>query len=458
METFPPVEITLPWLRADGLPVTKRLLFTRLDGKGAVRRTDFNNRAWKPAPVAAGVIPAPKPGERHQAAREHGMHALRHFYASVLLDAGENVKTLGNYLGHNDPGFTLRVYTHLMPSSDARARKAVDSLYESTEPASKPPNGPGRVNKTRPAAHTSARASRAALVGVDSRANVAAPGPFRPHVRNAILPHRPIMPYMGSNGTPNSGGSGTEGGTPSGIDGPINTTRSRWQRCQSWLTENLKKLIGVAVVAFVGIAVQQAVTRYTASEPGLGPTKVRYLRLFDEYGRLLPPFSEARRYTNAKCWTASAGTLDPNAWRCATGNQILDPCWYKPFSASDSNDLACVSSPWDDTAVIIETPEWGGTPRGARPTNKLIQPWAMEIRNPLKHKQTLQCTWVQGSAVQEINGMRLDWECHKKGDSPTRIAGYALGLLDTSHPLNTVPFAPTGNSEVRDADVTAIWP
>ncbi|GDY82699.1 hypothetical protein SAVCW2_18980 [Streptomyces avermitilis] len=74
----------------------------------------------------------PKPGQRHQAAREHGMHALRHFYASVLLDAGENTKALSHYLGHNDPGFTLRVYTHLMPSSDARARKAVDTLYSDT--------------------------------------------------------------------------------------------------------------------------------------------------------------------------------------------------------------------------------------------------------------------------------------------------------------------------------------
>ncbi|MGW1286751.1 hypothetical protein ACWDBD_02035 [Streptomyces sp. NPDC001118] len=37
---------------------------------------------------------------------------------------------MSNYLGHNDPGFTLRVYTHLMPSSDARARKAVNGLYE----------------------------------------------------------------------------------------------------------------------------------------------------------------------------------------------------------------------------------------------------------------------------------------------------------------------------------------
>jgi hypothetical protein len=33
--------------------------------------------------VRAGVIPEPKEGERHQAAREHGMHALRHLDASV---------------------------------------------------------------------------------------------------------------------------------------------------------------------------------------------------------------------------------------------------------------------------------------------------------------------------------------------------------------------------------------
>nr|WP_260463581.1 hypothetical protein [Streptomyces sp. TRM72054] len=38
------------------------------------------------------------------------MHALRHFYASVLLDAGEGVKALSAYLGHADAGFTLRTY------------------------------------------------------------------------------------------------------------------------------------------------------------------------------------------------------------------------------------------------------------------------------------------------------------------------------------------------------------
>ena len=54
------------------------------------------------------------------------MHALRHFYASVLIDAGESVRAVADYLGHADPGFTLRVYAHLFPSSEDRARRAID--------------------------------------------------------------------------------------------------------------------------------------------------------------------------------------------------------------------------------------------------------------------------------------------------------------------------------------------
>ena len=57
------------------------------------------------------------------------MHALRHHYASVLLDAGESIKAVSEYLGHWDAGFTLRTYTHLMPASDERTRKAIDDAF-----------------------------------------------------------------------------------------------------------------------------------------------------------------------------------------------------------------------------------------------------------------------------------------------------------------------------------------
>ncbi|MDH2389743.1 tyrosine-type recombinase/integrase [Streptomyces sp. HNM0663] len=128
MRRFPPVEITLPWKTADGPAVTKKLIFTAPMG-GIVWRTSFNDDAWKPALAAAGVIPVPARGQSYAASRENGMHALRHFYASVLLDAGENVKALAEYLGHSDPGLTLRVYAHLMPSSQQRTRKAIAATF-----------------------------------------------------------------------------------------------------------------------------------------------------------------------------------------------------------------------------------------------------------------------------------------------------------------------------------------
>ncbi|MEW9514108.1 tyrosine-type recombinase/integrase [Streptomyces bacillaris] len=138
MKQFPPVEITLPWKVAGGPLVTKRLIFTGPRG-GHVWRTSLNEEAWKPALASAGVIPTPAAGAPHVESRENGMHAMRHFYASVLLDAGENIKALAEYLGHSDPGLTLRVYAHLMPSSQERTRNAVAAAYPTSTPFSASP-------------------------------------------------------------------------------------------------------------------------------------------------------------------------------------------------------------------------------------------------------------------------------------------------------------------------------
>lgn len=92
-------------------------------------RSTYNREIWKPAVEGAGITPT----------SSTGMHALRHFYASALLDAGESVRALATYLGHSDPGFTLRVYTHLMPSSDDRTRRAIDNLFGADQNA---PDGP----------------------------------------------------------------------------------------------------------------------------------------------------------------------------------------------------------------------------------------------------------------------------------------------------------------------------
>ena len=126
---FPARTVTLPWVDPDGTKThTARLIVTSRESR-ALNRTYFNARLWKPALVTVGI----------EATRENGTHALRHFYASVLLDAGENIKALSEYLGHADPGFTLRVYTHLMKASAERTRRAVDGVFGQVAPG----RGPG---------------------------------------------------------------------------------------------------------------------------------------------------------------------------------------------------------------------------------------------------------------------------------------------------------------------------
>ncbi len=83
------------------------------------------------------------------------MHALRHFYASVLIDAGESVQAVADYLGHADLGFTLRVYADLFPFSEEHARKAVDRLLGGLGPERVTPSAYGWAGRRRPEARAS---------------------------------------------------------------------------------------------------------------------------------------------------------------------------------------------------------------------------------------------------------------------------------------------------------------
>lgn len=121
LRRFPAVEVALPWRELDGQATRAELVFHR-DG-APVNRNEHNRTVWRPAIKAAGVVPA----------RDTGMHALRHHYASVLLDAGVSIRALAEYLSHHDPGFTLRTYAHMMPASDDRARAAVDAAHASAD-------------------------------------------------------------------------------------------------------------------------------------------------------------------------------------------------------------------------------------------------------------------------------------------------------------------------------------
>ena len=50
-------------------------------------------------------------------------HGLRHTYASVLIEQGENAKTVQHNLGHADVALTLQVYSHSYDTAQQNAAK-----------------------------------------------------------------------------------------------------------------------------------------------------------------------------------------------------------------------------------------------------------------------------------------------------------------------------------------------
>jgi integrase len=134
-DDFKPLKVTLPW-RGPGGPesgeLTVALLMTTRYGN-PINQSSWNYDAWKPALAQAGLIePWDSSRASHHrggwpAARELGFHITRHTYASVQLQAGESPVALSQWLGHDDPGFTLRRYTHFMPDDGRRGRSAVDA-------------------------------------------------------------------------------------------------------------------------------------------------------------------------------------------------------------------------------------------------------------------------------------------------------------------------------------------
>ena len=115
---YPPASVTLPWQAPGGRPVTAELVFTSRESR-AIDRNSWNRYAWQVALGKAGAA----------AGREAGFHQLRHHFASTALFAGCDIRSLADWLGHADPGFTLRVYSDMMPAAPDKLRQAIDASY-----------------------------------------------------------------------------------------------------------------------------------------------------------------------------------------------------------------------------------------------------------------------------------------------------------------------------------------
>lgn len=115
-------------------------VFTTPTGEG-LRRSNVANRVLHPAAKAAGLT-VERDGEQVPWV---SFHTFRHTCASLLFEAGRNVKQVSEWLGHSDPSFTLSTYVHLLDDGVGDAdffddalqgnRKATQGLQTTANPA-----------------------------------------------------------------------------------------------------------------------------------------------------------------------------------------------------------------------------------------------------------------------------------------------------------------------------------
>ena len=82
-----------------------------------INHNNLVNRYFKPA-LEAAKLPKIR------------FHDLRHTYASLLIEQGENIKYIQNQLGHSSPTVTLNVYAHLIkPTNQMAAIRLENAVF-----------------------------------------------------------------------------------------------------------------------------------------------------------------------------------------------------------------------------------------------------------------------------------------------------------------------------------------
>lgn len=86
----------------------------------------------------------------HEFCEEHnfrfcGIHSMRHFYASALINEGVDAAAVSGALGHSVIGTTTSIYCHVFQQAQARAGDAIASVLTSRERKAQAPNHNGQV-------------------------------------------------------------------------------------------------------------------------------------------------------------------------------------------------------------------------------------------------------------------------------------------------------------------------
>lgn len=97
-----------------------QMLFVGADGE-PLHRTDWTP-LMRAAVKACGELFSDAPSN-------FTTHNLRHYFVSLLIDAGCSIVDVQHAVGHKDPATTLREYTHLFPTSGSKAVSHIEAAF-----------------------------------------------------------------------------------------------------------------------------------------------------------------------------------------------------------------------------------------------------------------------------------------------------------------------------------------
>ena len=129
LRTVPIPKLIIPMVRATKEAAESEQVCPSVKGE-LMTHTAYNS-AWNSylhfLNLKAGGRDASRSNPKVQAIEAFTAHQLRHTYATMLYDAGVDIKSAQKFLGHSNIQVTLKIYTHL---SEGKEQAAVEALNQ----------------------------------------------------------------------------------------------------------------------------------------------------------------------------------------------------------------------------------------------------------------------------------------------------------------------------------------
>jgi hypothetical protein len=145
-----------------------------------------------------------------------------------------------------------------------------------------------------------------------------------------------------------------------------------------------------------------------------GDTQLTQIKIFTPWhrsGDTIHHSIKSIKRMNGVCTNASLVNPRPDAWRCKAENVIHDPC----FANESGQQVACINSPWDKTAVLITLSQRLPSEQGNSENYLEQNPWGVELDN------TLRCVASDSGSSSTLAGMTTNSICFNQASNVTPV-------------------------------------